>query len=106
MQPQIGNIYSVQRLDGEFLPAELLEIRQNELNDGIIEYFVHFENTDKRLDEWVSIDRLDLSKGCLPKHSKIEQEVTGDLSKRKLTRNQKRKNDIASNVVYKENYYF
>lgn len=98
MQPQIGNIYSVQRLDGEFLPAELLEIRQNELNDGIIEYFVHFENTDKRLDEWVSIDRLDLSKGCLPKHSKIEQEVTGDLSKRKLTRNQKRKNDIASNV--------
>ena len=37
-------------------------------------------------------------KGELPKNSKIDQENTGDLSERKITRNQKRKNDITSNV--------
>lgn len=98
-QPEVGNIYSVKRLDGEYIPAELLEIRCNELKGGSLEYFVHFENTDKRLDEWVDLDRLDLIKGPLPKHSKNELETTNDLGERKMTRNQKRKNDITSNNV-------
>ena len=54
---------------------------------------------DKRLDEWTDIDKFDLAKGELAKHSKIDFENTGELSERKLTRNQKRKNDITSTVI-------
>lgn len=40
--PQIGCIYSVQRIDGIWLPAEILEKR--ELKGKPVEYFIHFEN--------------------------------------------------------------
>lgn len=94
--PQIGRVYSVKRLDGEWWSAEVLETR--ETKSKRVEYFVHFENLDKRLDEWIDLERFDLSKGELPKHSKIELEMSGDLSERKLTRHQKRKNEITNNV--------
>ncbi len=54
---------------------------------------------DKRLDEWTDIGKFDLSKGELTKHSKVDSENASDLSERKLTRNQKRKNDINSTVI-------
>ncbi len=51
---------------------------------------------DKRLDEWVEIDRIDVVKGeILPKS---EAEQTNEPSERKMTRNQKRKSELASNV--------
>jgi len=53
---------------------------------------------DKRLDEWTDIGKFDMTKGELTKHSKVDSENTSDLSERKLTRNQKRKNDINSTV--------
>ena len=42
--PLVGHVYSVKRLDGEWAPAELLEMRHNELNKSTLEYYVHFEN--------------------------------------------------------------
>jgi histone acetyltransferase MYST1 len=95
--PLIGNIYSVRRVDEQWLPAEVLLTRINELKDKCTEYFVHFENSDKRLDEWVTLDRFDLSKGVLPKNSKSTTDETSDLGERKLTRNQKRKNELINN---------
>ncbi|RNA43804.1 histone acetyltransferase KAT8-like [Brachionus plicatilis] len=92
--PQVGRVYSVKRLDGEWWSAEVLETRANENKAKRVEYFVHFENMDKRLDEWIEIDRFDLEKGELPKHSKIELEIANDIGDRKLTRHQKRKNEI------------
>ncbi len=50
------------------------------------------------MDEWVETDRFDMLKGELPKHSKNESDVSGESSEKKMTRNQKRKNDIISNV--------
>ncbi|RHZ79623.1 hypothetical protein Glove_143g56 [Diversispora epigaea] len=44
----------------EFRKAEILSIRTN--NQGQTEYYVHFLEFNKRLDEWVKIDRLDLSR--------------------------------------------
>lgn len=41
-QPQIGRTYNVKRLDGQWVPADVLEKR--ELKGKPIEYFVHFEN--------------------------------------------------------------
>ena len=42
LNPQIGRIYSVQRVDGQWIPADVLEKR--ELKGKPIEFFVHFEN--------------------------------------------------------------
>lgn len=53
---------------------------------------------DKRLDEWISLDRFDMNKGELPKLSKIDLEITSDMTERKITRNQKRKNELTSSV--------
>ena len=41
---KIGHSYSVKRLDGEYCPAEVLEIRT--LSPNQVEYFVHFENSN------------------------------------------------------------
>ena len=41
--PQIGQSYSVQRIDGQWLSAVVLEKR--ELKSKPVEYFVHFENS-------------------------------------------------------------
>ena len=41
--PVVGHIYIVKRLDGECLPAEVLETREVG-KEKRIEYFVHFEN--------------------------------------------------------------
>lgn len=45
LKPQIGRIYKVKRLDGQWHSAEVLEKR--ELKDKPTEYFVHFENCNK-----------------------------------------------------------
>lgn len=94
--PQVGQVFYVKRLDGESMPAEVLETRINELKDKKTEYFVHFENQDKRLDEWIELDRFDLSKGELVKNSKSGLDSSADnLCQKKITRNQKRKSDIS-----------
>lgn len=92
-QPKIGRVYNVKRLDGQWFPAEVLEKR--EFKGKPVEYFVHFENSDKRLDEWADIERIDVAKGEII--AKNEVEHPNDGSERKMTRNQKRKNDMMSN---------
>ena len=42
--PLIGRIYSVQRIDSQWIPAEVLEKR--EIKNKPVEYFVHFENSN------------------------------------------------------------
>lgn len=44
LNPQIGHMYSVQRVDGQWMSAEVLEKR--ELKNKPVEYFVHFENSN------------------------------------------------------------
>ena len=43
----------------EWTPAEILSIRNTSV--GIRQYYVHYVDFNKRLDEWVAHDRLDLS---------------------------------------------
>jgi histone acetyltransferase MYST1 len=100
---KIGHVYSVKRIDGEWYPAEVLETRN--VKPMQTEYFVHFENMDKRLDEWTDIERFDLTKGeLLTKHAKETLQLADTASdpntERKLTRNaQKRKSSIASSSL-------
>lgn len=41
---RIGRTYMVRRLNGQWLPAEILETRHVESRGNRLEYFVHFEN--------------------------------------------------------------
>ena len=42
----------------EWTPAEILSIRKN--SNGENQYYVHYVDFNKRLDEWVTRSRLDL----------------------------------------------
>lgn len=99
--PEIGEHYLVKRSDNTLHAAEIIQSRQNE--SGLQEFYVHYEGFDRRLDEWIDPDRLDLT-------SKFEdpQSKSGDLTisladftdgtDRKITRNQKRKHDEINHV--------
>lgn len=54
LKVQIGHVYSVKRQDGEWYPAEVLEKR--ELKGKSIEYFVHFENCNRLLFVYLSLN--------------------------------------------------
>ena len=45
--------------------AEILSIKEQ--TDGHVKYYIHYIDYNKRLDEWVSKDRLDLHRMQLPK---------------------------------------
>jgi histone acetyltransferase HTATIP len=69
--------------------AEVLSVR---MIDEITQYYVHWDLFNKRLDEWVTIDRMDLSKMKLPSPKK-KQAQHPKVSKLKSTKTpaQKRK---------------
>jgi len=46
------------------LRAELIDFRDK---DGAAEFYVHFVGTDRRNDEWVDVDRVDLTDTGLPR---------------------------------------
>jgi len=48
----------------EWTPAEILSIRKN--SNGENQYYVHYVDFNKRLDEWVTRNRLDLSQVIFP----------------------------------------
>lgn len=50
------------------------------------------------MDEWIEIDRIDVALGEIIAETDPKQ--TNELTERKMTRNQKRKNDMISNVSY------
>lgn len=53
--PVIGDHYLVKRCDNSLHAAEIIQIRQSET--GTQELYVHYEGFDRRLDEWVDLDR-------------------------------------------------
>lgn len=60
-QAKVGKHYMVER-DGTLYEAEVLETREltnSETGQTSIEYYVHYNGLNRRLDEWVSGDRLD-----------------------------------------------
>ena len=47
--------------------AEVIEVRSNPQEGGRYEYYVHYEGLNRRLDEWVGRDRVDISSGSRAK---------------------------------------
>jgi len=83
----------VRRADNTWCQAEVIQKRVNEVENHY-EYYVHYENFNRRLDEWVLRDRI------MASYDGMEAENGHDLgdSDRKITRNQKRKHDEINHV--------
>lgn len=89
----VGQTYMVRRADDTWCQAEVIQERRSE---GVCEYYVHYENYNRRLDEWVPRDRV-----MVNNYEALEQGENGHNlaeSDRKITRNQKRKHDEINHV--------
>jgi len=84
---KVGRNYMVRRSDNTWQLAEVIHQRYNE-GEGGPEYYVHYENLNRRLDEWVLRDRF--MNEVEPSDDAIN---AGENNDRKITRNQKRKHD-------------
>uniref|UniRef100_A0A182JW27 Histone acetyltransferase n=1 Tax=Anopheles christyi TaxID=43041 RepID=A0A182JW27_9DIPT len=54
----IGEEYMVQRQDGSWHVAHLIQSRQNPSDPKQLEYYIHYEGLNRRLDQWVTRDRI------------------------------------------------
>lgn len=80
MEISVGSRYSVAWRDGKPYPGEIVDTRPSKkasskssskssdvssLKPNELEYYVHFPGFDRRLDEWVTLDRIDTKSGQL-----------------------------------------
>uniref|UniRef100_T1J7N6 Histone acetyltransferase n=1 Tax=Strigamia maritima TaxID=126957 RepID=T1J7N6_STRMM len=96
---EIGERYSVRRSDDAWHPAEIIQMRVND-HDRNYEYYVHYDGYNRRLDEWVTRERFNVSDGYKniePKNRDTRND-NSEQPDRKLTRNQKRKHDEINHV--------
>ena len=90
----VGASYMVRRGEGTWCHAEIIQKRYNDAAKEW-EYYVHYENYNRRLDEWVMRNRM------MSSYDGLETENGHDMvgeSDRKITRNQKRKHDEINHV--------
>eukprot|EP00013_Stygamoeba_regulata_P025216 CAMPEP_0177648654 /NCGR_PEP_ID=MMETSP0447-20121125/10941_1 /TAXON_ID=0 /ORGANISM="Stygamoeba regulata, Strain BSH-02190019" /LENGTH=441 /DNA_ID=CAMNT_0019151305 /DNA_START=90 /DNA_END=1415 /DNA_ORIENTATION=- len=80
--------------DESFHVCEVIERKQRE--DTVWEYYVHYLEFNRRLDEWVTADRFDLTTKVEGKKTEEEEKKKSD--GRKMTRNLKRKHDEINHV--------
>jgi len=93
---EIGGTYMVRKADDLWCLAEVIQKRSSE-HSGRFEYYVHYDNYNRRLDEWVIRDRINHS-GYDGTDQDGGQGELGENSDRKITRNQKRKHDEINHV--------
>jgi histone acetyltransferase HTATIP len=68
-------------IDGEstYKEAEIISVREGKIKD--LEFYVHYIDFNKRLDEWIKIDVIDLTRIEPPKPSKKKATQTDSHSK-------------------------
>ncbi|KAK6131103.1 hypothetical protein DH2020_035148 [Rehmannia glutinosa] len=87
---EVGTRVNCRWRDGKYHPVKVIERRKlpaDEAND--YEYYVHYTEFNRRLDEWVKLEQLDLNSVETDVDEKVEDKVTS----LKMTRHQKRKID-------------
>jgi len=94
----LGCVIPCRWRDNKFHTAEVIERKINE--HGEFEYYVHYSEFNRRLDEWVTEDKFDLSnvEATAKKDKQKEEETTPGVPERKQTRNWKRKFDEMNGV--------
>uniref|UniRef100_A0A1B0BDF4 Histone acetyltransferase n=1 Tax=Glossina palpalis gambiensis TaxID=67801 RepID=A0A1B0BDF4_9MUSC len=123
MEISIGDVYMIRRGDGNSHAAQIIQSRGIESS---AEYYVHYVGLNRRLDEWVTRDRItdatdaktngntaigqdvadSLGAKTIKQLSKVSKEQIASLENpspventdRKLTRNQKRRHDEINHV--------
>jgi len=75
--------------DNQYHECEIVETRQGE--DGSTEYYVHYKDFNRRLDEWVKNDRFDMD--TLRSKEKKEKKSDGQGADKKRPRPQKKKGE-------------
>lgn len=101
---EIGGFYNVRKPDGSLHAAEVIEMRIN--NQSVQEYYIHYTNSNRRLDTWVPIERLESCNKIMKMNENINTPINKlsvsledkSTSERKYTRNQKRKHDEMNHV--------
>eukprot|EP01137_Pigoraptor_chileana_P002363 Opistho-2@41105 len=91
---QIGTKMLVKWKDA-WRQAEILEVRQTE--GDRFDYYVHYIGYNRRLDEWVAEDRVDVDSAESALKPSV-QESEEPATERKLTRHMKRKHDEMNHV--------
>ncbi|GER38713.1 histone acetyltransferase [Striga asiatica] len=86
----VGTRVNCRWRDGKYHPVKVIE-RRKLSSDGSsdYEYYVHYTEFNRRLDEWVKLEQLDLNSVETDVDEKVEDKVTS----LKMTRHQKRKID-------------
>ncbi|KAF3671268.1 Histone acetyltransferase of the MYST family 2, partial [Capsicum annuum] len=87
---EVGTRVMCRWRDGKYHPVKVIERRKfpcGGVND--YEYYVHYTEFNRRLDEWVKLEQLDLNSVETVVDEKVEDKVTS----LKMTRHQKRKID-------------
>ncbi|XP_037068713.1 histone acetyltransferase KAT8-like [Pollicipes pollicipes] len=94
----VGSSYLVQRADHQWHSAVVLQQRAAGPS-GDLEYYVHYDGHNRRLDEWVTAGRL-RRRESQPGPGQERTASSDPLleSDRKITRNQKRKHDEINHV--------
>jgi histone acetyltransferase MYST1 len=82
----VGAKLSSKWRDGQFHDCEVIERRPGE-KEGTYEYYIHYAEFNRRLDEWIAEDKLETRKSVEKKEENSEQGAE------RKTRNQKRKFD-------------
>ena len=90
--------YYCQLPNGNYHIADIIQGRQNPENKDIIEYYVHFKGFNRRLDEWVTIDRINVDKKVTENEIALTNADTSENPDNRMTRNQKRMHDEINNV--------
>lgn len=85
----------------EWTPAEILSIRNT--TNGLKQFYVHYVDFNKRLDEWVAHDRLDLSQVQFPPNVLLKrrdsQVTNGGTNGNSTTHNKKKRKNRVDEVV-------
>lgn len=91
-----GEQCMVKKADGEWQLCEIIHSRKQP--DGNVDYYVHYQGSNRRLDEWVPQERVDRTRAVPEADTKpVVDNIDGE-SDRKITRNQKRKHDEINHV--------
>mmetsp|Transcript_24174 Transcript_24174/g.41304 ORF Transcript_24174/g.41304 Transcript_24174/m.41304 type:complete len:425 (+) Transcript_24174:27-1301(+) len=100
----VGCRASTKWRDGKYHTAEIIEKKQDDEGEWL--YYVHYIEFNRRLDEWVSADNIDLSDVQKPnKKGPVTEALTSSTdgeSPRKITRNLKRRYDEINHVQKEE----
>jgi histone acetyltransferase HTATIP len=59
------------------VPAEIVSLREH---DGVHEFYIHYVNSNRRLDEWVTVDKMNLNELAPPNSSTSSSSTSNNIS--------------------------